>query len=62
MSKVIWQFLHQCSPSRRLGDLRSQFKSLEGEQSVDLAYYAGAQNAHVGCAKSADLLGDIAYR
>ncbi len=40
--------LNKYSPSLYLGDLQSPVKSLEGEQSAIVAFYAGAQNAHVG--------------
>ncbi len=47
-SNFIWHLLHKYSPSLHLGDLQSPVKLLEDEQSVVLAFYAGAQNAHVG--------------
>ncbi len=62
VSNAIWQMLRKCSPLLHLGYLLSPFKSVEGEQSAVLACNAGAQNAHVGRAMNADLLGDIAYR
>ncbi len=48
VSKFTWPLFHKRSPSLHLGDLLSPFKSLEGEQYAVLAFYAGAQNAHVG--------------
>ncbi len=47
MSNLSWHLLHKWSPSLNLGDLLSPVKSLEGEQSAFLAFYAGVQNAHV---------------
>ncbi len=41
--------LHKYSPSLHLDDLHCPVKSLEGEQSAVLAFYAGAQDAHVNC-------------
>ncbi len=38
----------KCSPSLHLGDLLSQVKSLEGEQSAVYAFYTGAQDAQFG--------------
>ncbi len=51
LGSVTWHFLHEYNPSLHLGDLWSQVKSLEGEQSAVLAFYAGVQNAHVGQAE-----------
>ncbi len=48
VSKVTWHRLLKYSPPLHLGDLLSPVKSLEGEQSVVLAFYAGAQNVLVG--------------
>ncbi len=42
VSKSTWHLLHKYSPSLHLGDLLSQVKSLEGEQSAVLAFYAPA--------------------
>ncbi len=47
-SQFIWPLIHKYSPSLHLDDLNSPVKSLEGEKSTVLAFYAGAQNAHVG--------------
>ncbi len=48
VSKFTWSLILQCSPFLHLGDLFSHGKSLEGEQLVGLAFYAGAQNAQIG--------------
>ncbi len=48
VSKIIWHMLQLYGPSLHLGDLLSPVKSLEGEQSAVLEFYAGALNAHVG--------------
>ncbi len=47
LSKLSWPLLHKCSPSLHLDDLYCPVQSLEGEQSMVLAFYAGAQSAHV---------------
>ncbi len=45
---VTWQLLHKCSPSPHISIYWIQFKLLEDEQSALIAFYAGAQTAHVG--------------
>ncbi len=48
VSNFTWHLLYKYSPSLHLGDLLNLVKSREGEQSAILAFYVGAQNAHVG--------------
>ncbi len=48
VSKFTWHLLYKYSPSLHLGDLLNPVESLEGEKSAALAFYAGAQNVHVG--------------
>ncbi len=48
VSKVIWQWLHKCSPSIHSSYWLSPFKSLESKQSsLALAFIEGSQNVHV---------------
>ncbi len=46
VSKFTWPLLNKCSACLHLGDSLSPVKSMEGEQSAVLAFYAGAQDAH----------------
>ncbi len=44
----VWRFAHLDLISVHMGDLYSPVVSLQGEQSVVLAFHVGAQNTHVG--------------